>query len=143
VFLTSIRPCADGAAAQPQAQQVLHQSNIILSIKTVDLPRVPADERGHHRSRLQGLHAGQARLWLHGDAERAKGWRFARKQGCVFEIIPPRLPSRAATHRFARPKMPGWQDQIFIALARNATRRLRLFPDPDRALVEVGTQVAV
>jgi len=76
------------------------------------------------------------------EAERAEGLALARKQGCVFEIMTTSFSSSAPTHRFARPEMPGWQDQIFIALPQRH-RRLRLFPIPDPAVSRSATQVAV
>jgi KUP system potassium uptake protein len=48
-------------------------------------------------------------------------------------------------HLIAAPDtgLPRWQDQIFIALARNATDASDYFQIPTGRVVEVGTQVSV
>jgi KUP system potassium uptake protein len=39
--------------------------------------------------------------------------------------------------------MPGWQDRLFIKLARSAEDATTYFQIPTDRVVEVGTQVAV
>jgi KUP system potassium uptake protein len=51
--------------------------------------------------------------------------------------------SRRSIKVAAQSGMPIWQDQLFIALARNAYDATSYFQIPTGRVVEVGTQVSV
>ena len=61
--------------------RVLHERNIILSIKTEETPRVPRHERITIDRVCRYLHPRRRALRLHGDAERAEDPRALPAQG--------------------------------------------------------------
>ena len=145
VFLTSDPESAPTALLHNlKHNKVLHEKNIILSIRTADLPRVPEAER----AKVEILSDSFTRVMLsYGYMETPnvpKGLAQARKAGCTFEIMTTSFfLSRRHLIASADPAMPLWQDQIFIALARNATDASDYFQIPTGRVVEVGTQVSV
>ena len=63
-----------------------------------------------------------------------KALAIARKLGWTFDIMSTSFfLSRRAIKAAAHSGMPQWQDRLFIGLAKSASRRHRLLPDPDRA----------
>ena len=63
-----------------------------------------------------------------------KALAIARKQGWQFDIMSTSFfLSRRSLKPAAHSGMPRWQDRLFIGLAKSASRRHRLLPDPDRA----------
>jgi len=73
-----------------------------------------------------------------------KALALARKQGLQFDIM---STSFFLSRRSLRPSpqsgMPGWQDHLFIWLARSASDATDFFQIPTGRVVEVGTQVTV
>lgn len=145
VFLTSDPDFAPTALLHNlKHNKVLHEKNIILSIRTVDLPRVPADERATTEQVSSAFMRVRLAYGYMETPNVPKGLALARKKGCVFEIMTTSFfLSRRHLIASPDPQMPGWQDQIFIALARNATDASDYFQIPTGRVVEVGTQVAV
>ena len=73
-----------------------------------------------------------------------RGLAIARKHGWVFDIMSTSFfVSRRSIKVAAQSGMPIWQDQLFIALARNAYDATSYFQIPTGRVVEVGTQVSV
>lgn len=145
VFLTSDPTSAPTALLHNlKHNKVLHDKNIILSIRTADVPRVKDSERAH----IEVLSENFTRLILfYGYMETPnvpRGLALARKLGCTFEIMTTSFfLSRRHLIAANDPAMPLWQDQIFIALARNATDASDYFQIPTGRVVEIGTQVQV
>lgn len=145
VFLTSDPTSAPTALLHNlKHNKVLHEKNIILSIRTADVPRVKDMER----AQIEVLSENFTRLILsYGYMETPnvpRGLALARKLGCTFEIMTTSFfLSRRHLIASSDPAMPLWQDQIFIALARNATDASDYFQIPTGRVVEIGTQVQV
>ena len=125
--------------------KVLHEHNVILTIMTADTPRVAPAERVHDRDDRQDLRADDAALRLHGEPRTCRRrWRIARKQGWTFDIMSTSFFLSRRSVRASRDSgMPLWQDQLFIALARNADDASSYFQIPTDRVVEIGTQVTV
>ncbi len=124
--------------------KVLHESNVVLTVITADTPRVDESER----VRITPLSEHFSRVTLKfGYMEQPnipKALAVARKQGWQFDIM---STSFFLSRRSLRPSpqsgMPGWQDRLFIALARSASDATDFFQIPTGRVVEVGTQVTV
>ena len=124
--------------------KVLHEKNVILTVKTVDLPRVA--EKG----RLTIGEVGQSftRITLrYGFMETPhlpKALAIVRKEGLSFDIMSTTFfLSRRVLRASKTSGMPIWQDRIFIALARNADDASSYFRLPTDRVVEIGTQVTI
>jgi KUP system potassium uptake protein len=145
VFLTSDPTSAPTALMHSlKHYKVLHEKNVILSLKTSHTPRVPDEER----VRIEPVGKTFSRLTIRfGYMETPnvpKALAIARKLGWQFDIMSTSFfLSRRALKPAARSGMPPWQDRLFIALARTANDATDYFQIPTGRVVEVGTQVTV
>jgi KUP system potassium uptake protein len=124
--------------------KVLHDRNVILTIETQGIPRVPQEDR----IKIARIGERFMSLILHfGYMERPnvpRALALARKLGWSFDIM---STSFFLSRRSVRPDpksgMPPWQDRLFIFLARNADDASSYFQLPTDRVVEIGTQVTV
>jgi KUP system potassium uptake protein len=145
VFLTSDPEFAPTALLHNlKHNKVLHEHNVILTVITADTPRVPEEER----VRMTPLSKHFSRVTLKfGYMEQPnvpKALAIARKHGWQFDIMSTSFfLSRRALKPSPQSGMPGWQDHLFIWLARSASDATDFFQIPTGRVVEVGTQVTV
>jgi KUP system potassium uptake protein len=145
VFLTSDPSSAPTALLHSlKHYKVLHEKNVILSLKTSHTPRVPDEER----VRIEQVGRTFSRLIIRfGYMETPnvpKALAIARKLGWQFDIMATSFfLSRRSLKPAARSGMPPWQDRLFITLARTANDATDYFQIPTGRVVEVGTQVTV
>jgi len=145
VFLTSDPEFAPTALLHSlKHYKVLHEKNVILTIVTADMPRVPEEERvkitrtSPHFSRVV-LHFGFME-----SPNVPKALAIARKLGWQFDIMSTSFfLSRRSLKLAAKSDMPPWQDRLFIGLSRIANDATDYFQIPTGRVVEVGTQVAL
>ncbi|MFI0843518.1 potassium transporter Kup [Mesorhizobium sp. IMUNJ 23232] len=145
VFLTSDPQSAPTAMMHSlKHYKVLHQQNVILTVVTAPQPVVPEEER----VTMETVNELFTRISLtFGYMERPnipKALAICRKQGWKFDIM---TTSFFLSRRALRPSpnsgMPGWQDKLFIGLARTAADATEYFQIPTGRVVEIGTQVAI
>jgi KUP system potassium uptake protein len=145
VFLTSDPETAPAALLHNlKHNKVLHEKNVVLTVKTVDTPRVSDDER------VQIEHVGDS-FWkvqmIYGYMETPnvpRGLAILRKLGFKFDIMATSFfLSRRSIRPAAQSGMPLWQDHVFISLAKTASDATDFFQIPTGRVVEVGTQVTV
>jgi KUP system potassium uptake protein len=145
VFLTSDPDFAPTSLLHNlKHNKVLHEHNVILTVITADTPRVSEEER----VQITPLSTHFSRVALKfGYMEQPnvpKALAVARKLGWQFDIM---STSFFLSRRSLRPSpqsgMPGWQDRLFIGLARSASDATDFFQIPTGRVVEVGTQVTV
>jgi KUP system potassium uptake protein len=145
VFLTSDPDTAPAALLHNlKHNKVLHEKNVILTVRSEDVPRVEDEDR------VQIEHVGDSfwRIRLsYGYMETPnipRGLAILRKQGFKFDIM---ATSFFLSRRSIRPAshsgMPLWQDKLFIGLAKSASDATDFFQIPTGRVVEVGTQVTV
>jgi KUP system potassium uptake protein len=145
VFLTSDPEFAPTALLHNlKHNKVLHENNVILTVVTADMPRVPEDDR----VKITPLSPHFSRVALKfGYMEQPnvpKALAIARKHGWQFDIMSTSFfLSRRALKPSAKSGMPAWQDHLFIGLARSASDATDFFQIPTGRVVEVGTQVTV
>jgi len=145
IFMTSDPDTAPSALLHNlKHNKVLHEQNMVLTVRTADAPRVPDEERA------QIAHVGDS-FWratlTYGYMEAPnipRGLALLRKQGFRFDIM---STSFFVSRRSIRPSvhggMPLWQDKLFIGLAKSASDATDFFQIPTGRVVEVGTQVTV
>ncbi len=145
VFLTSDPETAPAALLHNlKHNKVLHEKNVILTVRSADMPRVSEDER----VTIEPIDDTFSRVeMLFGYMETPnvpKGLAALRKRGFKFDIM---LTSFFLSRRSIRPAaqsgMPIWQDKLFIGLAKTASDATDFFQIPTGRVVEVGTQVTV
>ncbi len=124
--------------------KVLHEHNVILTIKNEDIPRVTTE----NRVQLEQVSDKFTRVTLHfGFVERPnvpKALAVARKKGWQFDIMSTSFfLSRRSVRPDRRSGMPQWQDRLFIYLAHNADDASSYFQLPTDRVVEIGTHVTI
>ena len=124
--------------------KVLHEKNVILTIVTVDTPRVHPGDRVHFED-IGGMFSRMTvRYGFTESPNLPKALAIARKQGWAFDIMSTSFfLSRRSIRASVDSGMPLWQDRLFILLARNADDASRYFQIPTDRVVEIGTQVTV
>jgi KUP system potassium uptake protein len=145
VFLTSEPDFAPAALMHNlKHNKVLHESNVILTIKTADTPRVPDSERVSLHPLSPHFMRIALRFGYMETPNVPRALTLARKQGWHFDIMSTSFfLSRRALKPSKHSGMPQWQDRVFIGLARSASDATEFFQIPTDRVVEVGTQVTV
>jgi KUP system potassium uptake protein len=145
VFLTSDPDSAPTALLHNlKHNKVLHEHNVVLTIATADTPRVAEEERVRMTQLSPLFTKVQLKFGFMETPNVPKALAIARKQGWHFDIMSTSFfLSRRALKPAAHSGMPGWQDRLFIHLARSASDATDFFQIPTGRVVEVGTQVTV
>jgi len=145
IFLTSDADSAPVALMHNlKHNKVLHEKNIILTVKTIGVPRVPEDKR----VTIEIINDDFKKVTLnYGFMEspnlpRALG--LCRKLGLKFDIMATSFfVGKRSVVPSANSGMPLWQDKLFIFLMKNAANPTEFFHIPPGRVVELGTQVTV
>ncbi|MFZ5668178.1 MAG: potassium transporter Kup [Pseudomonadota bacterium] len=124
--------------------KVLHEKNIIATVRTAETPRVPETER----VKIEAVNDDFKKLILtYGFMESPnvpKALALCRKQGLKFDIMATSFfLGRRSVIASAHSGMPLWQDKLFIFLMRNAANPTDFFKIPPGRVVELGAQVTV
>ena len=145
VFLTSDPETAPASLLHNlKHNKVLHERNVVLTVRSADTPRVVEEER----VRLARITDEFWRVdMVYGYMESPnvpKGLAMLRKQGFKFDIMSTSFfLSRRSIKASPQSGMPVWQDNLFIGLTKSATDATDFFQIPTGRVVEVGTQVTV
>ncbi|MFZ1679630.1 MAG: potassium transporter Kup [Rhizobiaceae bacterium] len=124
--------------------KVLHEENVILSVKTLPQPRVPIEERVVMDRQGALFTRIVLRFGFMEEPNLPKALAVCRKLGWKFDIMSTSFfLSRRSLKASVHSGMPLWQDKLFIALARNAADATEYFQIPTGRVVEIGTQVTV
>ncbi|MET0538826.1 MAG: potassium transporter Kup [Xanthobacteraceae bacterium] len=145
VFLTSTPDSAPTALMHSlKHYKVLHEHNVILTIKTEQTPRVEPSERVTIENVGETFTRVGLRFGFMESPNVPKALAIARKLGWTFDIMSTSFfLSRRALKPAARSGMPQWQDRLFIMLTRIANDATDYFQIPTGRVVEVGTQVTI
>ena len=145
VFLTSDPETAPASLLHNlKHNKVLHERNVILTVRSADTPRVAEEER----VRLSRITDDFWRVdMVYGYMESPnvpKGLAILRKQGFKFDIMSTSFfLSRRSIKASPQSGMPVWQDKFYISLTKSATDATNFFQIPTGRVVEVGTQVTI
>jgi KUP system potassium uptake protein len=124
--------------------RVLHERNIILTIKTEDVPRVPR----HERIEIDNVADTFIRVVAHyGFMETPsvpKIIEHCRRKDLNIDLAATSFfLSRRSLMTTLKSEMPHWQERMFIWLAGRAEDATQYFRIPNDRVVEVGTQIMV
>jgi len=145
VFLTSEPDMAPVALMHNlKHNKVLHERNIVLTVKTAGTPRV----RDADRCKIEDLNGDFIKVSVnYGFMESPNVPRalvLCRKQGLKFDIMSTSFfLGRRSVVPSAQSGMPLWQDKLFIFLMKNAANPTDFFKIPPGRVVELGAQVTV
>jgi KUP system potassium uptake protein len=124
--------------------KVLHEKNVLLTVKTLDQPRVPEADR----VTMETINSDFRKITVaYGFMETPnvpKALGVCRKQGLKFDIMSTSFfLGRRSVVPSAQSGMPLWQDKLFIFLMKNAANPTDFFHIPPGRVVELGAQVTV
>jgi KUP system potassium uptake protein len=145
VFLTSDPSTAPSALLHNlKHNKVLHERNVVLTIRSMDTPRVPPEERIVLEPLGDAFTRVQMSFGYMETPNIPRTMALLRKLGFKFDIMGTSFfLSRRSIRPAVKSSMPIWQDKLFIALARSASDATDFFQIPTGRVVEVGTQVTV
>jgi KUP system potassium uptake protein len=124
--------------------RVLHERNIILSIRTEETPRVARYERVEVNKISDNFIAVVARYGFMETPSVPKILEHCRRKDLNIDISATSFfLSRRSLRLAPKSELPRWQRRLFIALARSAEDVTTYFQIPTDRAVEVGTQVAI
>ncbi len=124
--------------------RVLHERNIILSIRGVDTPRLPNSERVKIETISDGFIRVIASFGFMETPSVPRVLALCRKRDLNIDIgATSFFLSRRSLRPTAKSEMPVWQEKLFITLARHAEDATTYFQIPTDRVVEVGTQVNI
>ncbi len=145
VFLTSDPEMAPVALMHNlKHNKILHDKNVILTVRTAETPRVPEAKRVE----ISPINDDFRKVVVHyGFMETPnvpKALGVCRKQGLKFDIMSTSFfLGRRSVVPSAQSGMPLWQDNIYIFLLKNAANPTDFFRIPPGRVVEMGAQVTV
>jgi KUP system potassium uptake protein len=123
---------------------VLHENNVVLTVETADQPRVAEEDRVAIERVGNSFARVSVRYGYMETPHVPKALAIARQLGWQFDIMSTSFfLSRRSLRPAAKSPMPRWQDQLFLALARQANDASAYFRIPSERAVEVGMQVAI
>lgn len=145
IFLTGDPEAAPAALLHNlKHNHVLHDKNVILTIRTEDQPRVRPEDRYtltklSDRFAVVELHFGFMETQ---NVTQALG--YLRRTGYKFDIMSTSFYlGRRKLVPDPKSGMPGWQNRLFIALAETAADPSDYFRLPANRVVELGSHVVV
>ncbi|NNM70999.1 potassium transporter Kup [Enterovirga aerilata] len=145
VFLTSDPATAPSALLHNlKHNKVLHERNVVLTVRSMDTPRVAPEERISIEQLGDAFWRVQMMFGYMETPNIPRSMALLRKLGFKFDIMGTSFfLSRRSIRPAVRSSMPLWQDKLFIALARSASDATDFFQIPTGRVVEVGTQVTI
>jgi KUP system potassium uptake protein len=145
IFLTSDPSTAPSALLHNlKHNKVLHERNVVLTVRSADTPRVPPEDRVTLEHVGDSFWRVQMRFGYMETPNIPRTLSLLRKLGFKFDIMATSFfLSRRSIRPAVKSAMPMWQDKMFIALARSASDATDFFHIPTGRVVEVGTQVTV
>ena len=145
IFLTSDPELAPVALLHNlKHNKVLHERNVVLTVKTAPTPRVEE----HQRVYIDRINADFQKVTVkYGFMESPnlpRALQLCRKKGLKFDIMATSFfLGRRSVVPSATSGMPLWQDRLFIFLMKNAANPTDFFKIPPGRVVELGAQVSV
>ncbi|RVJ67638.1 potassium transporter Kup [Sinorhizobium medicae] len=123
---------------------VLHQHNVILTIKTARVPYVPEKDRYTITNLSERFSLLELRFGFMDDQNVSRALARCRKEGFKFEIMSTSFYlGRRKLIADAQSGLPQWQDKLFIAMADSAIDPTEYFHLPPNRVVELGEQVII
>jgi KUP system potassium uptake protein len=124
--------------------KIIHERNIILTIRTEQRPRVAAADRVEIEELSPSFQRVTMNFGYMETPNILKGVAACRRQGLTFDIMATSFfLSRRSLKASPHSGMPVWQDKLFIALASSADSATDYFHIPAERVVEIGAQVTI
>ncbi|MBW9063107.1 potassium transporter Kup [Rhizobium herbae] len=145
VFLTSVGDKAPAVLLHNiKHNHVLHEKNIILTVKTTEQPYVADANRVTITKLSERFVRIEVYFGFMDEPNVSKALALCKKAGLKFEIMQTSfyLGRRTLVSK-ANSGLPGWQDKLYIALSGLGIDPSAYFSLPANRVVEIGEQVAI
>lgn len=124
--------------------KVLHQRNVILTVNTLDVPRVADSERMTIEEMAAGFWRVRIDYGFYETPNVARYLATCRKLPWKFDIMSTSFfLSRRLLKIAANTAMPRWQDRLYMLLTASSARAVEFFHIPTDRSVELGTQISI
>ncbi len=145
IFLTSDPESAPAALLHNlKHNHVLHDRNVILTIRTVNKPRVPSQDRYKVEQISERFSRVELLFGFMESQNVSQALATLRKTGLKFDIMSTSFYlGRRKLVPDAKSGMPYWQDRLYIALANAAANPSDYFRLPANRVVELGSHVII
>ena len=145
IFLTSDPESAPAALLHNlKHNHVLHDKNVILTIRTINKPRVAQEDRYSVEKVSDRFSRVELRFGFMESQNVSQALATLRKTGLKFDIMSTSFYlGRRKLVPDAKSGMPHWQDRLYIALANAATDPSDYFRQPANRVVELGSHVII
>jgi KUP system potassium uptake protein len=145
IFLTSDADNAPVALMHNlKHNKVLHERNVILTVRTAETPRVADADRVVIEPISDDFKKVVVNYGFMESPNLPKALGLCRKMGLKFDIMATSFfLGRRSVIATAQSGMPLWQDKLFIFLMKNAANPTDFFRIPPGRVVEMGAQVSV
>ncbi|WP_086005340.1 potassium transporter Kup [Rhizobium freirei] len=145
IFLTSDPESAPAALLHNlKHNHVLHDKNVILTIRTTNKPRVAQEDRYSVEKVSERFSRVELRFGFMESQNVSQALAMLRKTGLKFDIMSTSFYlGRRKLVPDAKSGMPHWQDRLYIALANAATDPSDYFRLPANRVVELGSHVII
>jgi KUP system potassium uptake protein len=125
--------------------KVLHERNVFLTVKTLEVPHAPADQRLKIDAIGDDFYQVSIRFGFMETPDVPVALMRSCDQGGIY--FDPMETTYFASHETvvasARRGMPVWRDKLFAFMHRNAAPATSFFRIPGNRLVELGAQVEI
>jgi KUP system potassium uptake protein len=123
---------------------MLHERNIVLTVRTAEVPRVPSSEIAKIEKLSDNFTSVTLTYGFMQTPSIERGLQLCKKKGLNVEAASSSFfLSRRVLRPASRSPMPFWQDRLFIWLAGTAEDATDYFQIPPDRVVEIGTQITV
>jgi KUP system potassium uptake protein len=145
VFLTGSPEAAPTALLHNlKHNHMLHERNVVLTVKTADIPRVPNRDRVQINKLSESFTAVTLTYGFMETPDVEQGLALCRRRGLNIDPATTSFfVSRRALRPTSRSQMPRWQERLFIWLAGTAEDAAAYFQIPSDRVVEIGTQIVI
>nr|WP_244593607.1 potassium transporter Kup [Methylopila sp. Yamaguchi] len=124
--------------------KVLHERNVILTVRTEPLPIVPDNERIELHRVSEEFATLHIRYGFMEDPNLPRALAQAKEYGLPFDMMKTSFfVGRRSFRASASVGMPLWQDHVFISLVRQSYDATEYFRIPAGRVIELGNQMVV
>ena len=145
VFLTSDRDYAPSALAHNlKHNQVLHAQNLIVTVTLATEPYVAAEDRVQIARLDDRFVLVEMAFGYMEEPNVPRAMARLRKKGIKFDIMSTSFfLSRRSFRSHPKEGLPGWQEGLFIAMARSAADATNFYRLPADRVIEIGQQILI
>ena len=145
IFLTSDLEVAPSALMHNlKHNKVLHERVLLMSVNTLDQPRVPESSRFDIEQVSETFYRVTLRYGYMESPRIPAALASLRKSGLKCDIMTTSFfLGRRTIKASPTSGMPAWQDNLFIALSRQSANATDFFSIPSDRVVELGAQVTI